>query len=276
MTTHRTTILLDADLLERLDRHVRRERTTKTADHLRRDRGVAGRARGGARVPVRRDRTERARTPVAGRAGDRAPRGRPAARRTARWRSCSTRRRSSPPPTRRTSTTGRRSPGSRAADEPLLLGALGLAELDLLLQRELGATATEAVLQALVADAIRLVPPTREDLARAMVLMRDAAEHRPRLADALLVATAERLGVRRGRGLRPAAARGLPAAARAGAGVRALGIENGAGGPAPFGRCSDRPGGQAPTRLITTVLAWTSWKPWRLGLWDAVYSRYRA
>jgi predicted transcriptional regulator len=31
MTTHRTTILLDADLLERLDRHVRRERTTKTA-----------------------------------------------------------------------------------------------------------------------------------------------------------------------------------------------------------------------------------------------------
>jgi predicted nucleic acid-binding protein len=84
-----------------------------------------------------------------------------------------------------------------AADEPLLLGALGLGELDLLLQRELGAGATEAVLQALVADAIRLVPPTREDLARAMVLMRDAAEHRPRLADALLVATAERLGVRR-------------------------------------------------------------------------------
>jgi predicted nucleic acid-binding protein len=84
-----------------------------------------------------------------------------------------------------------------AADEPLLLGALGLAELDLLLQRELGAGATEAVLQALVTDAIRLLPPTREDLARAMVLMHDAAEHRPRLADALLVAAAERLGVRR-------------------------------------------------------------------------------
>ena len=30
-------------------------------------------------------------------------------------------------------------------DEPLLLGALGLAELDLLLQRELGADATRAV-----------------------------------------------------------------------------------------------------------------------------------
>ena len=84
-----------------------------------------------------------------------------------------------------------------AADEPLLLGALGLGELDLLLQRELGAGAMESVLQALVADAIRLVPPTHEDLARAMVLMREAAEHRPRLADALLVATAERLGVRR-------------------------------------------------------------------------------
>jgi predicted transcriptional regulator len=31
MTTTRTTILLDADLLERLHRHARRERTTKTA-----------------------------------------------------------------------------------------------------------------------------------------------------------------------------------------------------------------------------------------------------
>ena len=29
--TARTTVLLDADLLERLDRHARRERTTKTA-----------------------------------------------------------------------------------------------------------------------------------------------------------------------------------------------------------------------------------------------------
>jgi uncharacterized protein len=83
------------------------------------------------------------------------------------------------------------------ADEPLLLGALGLAELDLLLQRELGVAATEAVLQALVADAIRLVSPTPADLARAQDLMREAAEHRPRLADALLVATAERLGIRR-------------------------------------------------------------------------------
>ncbi len=83
------------------------------------------------------------------------------------------------------------------ADEPLLLGALGLAELDLLLQRDLGPAATEAVLQAIVSDAIRLVPPSTEDLARAGVLMQEASEHRPRLADALLVATAERLGIRR-------------------------------------------------------------------------------
>jgi predicted nucleic acid-binding protein len=82
-------------------------------------------------------------------------------------------------------------------DEPLLLGALGLGELDLLLQRELGVEATAAVVASLVAGAIRLVPPTTEDLARAAELMTEAAEHRPRLADALLVATAERLSIRR-------------------------------------------------------------------------------
>lgn len=83
------------------------------------------------------------------------------------------------------------------ADEPLLLGALGLAELDLLLGRDLGTPATEAVLQAVVSDAIRLVPPTTGDLVRATELMREAAEHRPRLSDALLVAAAERLGIHR-------------------------------------------------------------------------------
>ena len=82
-------------------------------------------------------------------------------------------------------------------DEPLLLGALGLGELDVLLQRELGVTASLALVEALVAGSIRLVAPLPDDLARAAVLMGEAAEHRPRLADALLVATAERLGVRR-------------------------------------------------------------------------------
>jgi len=83
------------------------------------------------------------------------------------------------------------------ADEPLLLGALSLAELDLLLQRELGPAATKALIESLVGGSIRLVAPTSEDLERATELMTQAAEHRPRLADALLVAAAERLRVRR-------------------------------------------------------------------------------
>lgn len=83
------------------------------------------------------------------------------------------------------------------ADEPLLLGALSLAELDLVLQRELGMVATRAVVESLIGGSIRLVAPTVDDLARALELMSDAGEHRPRLADALLVASAERLDVRR-------------------------------------------------------------------------------
>jgi predicted nucleic acid-binding protein len=83
------------------------------------------------------------------------------------------------------------------ADEPLLLGALTLADLDVLLQRELGPAATIAVLRTLTDGAIRLVAPTDADLARASELLGEAAEHTPRLADAVLVACAERLGVRR-------------------------------------------------------------------------------
>jgi len=82
-------------------------------------------------------------------------------------------------------------------DEPLLLGALGLDELDLLLQRELGPEATHAVLDSILTGSIRLVAPTQEDLTRAAELLAEVAEHRPRLADAVLVATAERLGIRR-------------------------------------------------------------------------------
>ena len=83
------------------------------------------------------------------------------------------------------------------ADEPLLLGALTLAELDVLLQRELGVAATVALVQSITGGAIRLVSPSGTDLARAVELLEAAAEHRPRLADALLVAGAERLGVHR-------------------------------------------------------------------------------
>jgi predicted nucleic acid-binding protein len=83
------------------------------------------------------------------------------------------------------------------ADEPLLLGALSLADLDALLQRELGLEASLAVTRTITSGAIRLVPPTDADLTRAAELLETAAEHRPRLVDALLVAAAERLGVRR-------------------------------------------------------------------------------
>ena len=82
-------------------------------------------------------------------------------------------------------------------DEPLLLGAVTLGELDILLQRELGVAATLAVVAAITDGAIRVVAPTDADLRRAAELLTEAAEHRPRLADAILVASAERLGVTR-------------------------------------------------------------------------------
>ena len=83
------------------------------------------------------------------------------------------------------------------ASEPLLLGALTLGELDVLLQRELGPSATLAVLRSVIDGVVRLVAPTQADLVRAATLLIEAAEHAPRLTDAVLVATAERLGVRR-------------------------------------------------------------------------------
>jgi len=83
------------------------------------------------------------------------------------------------------------------ADEPLLLGALSLGDLDTLLRRELGPAAALALVQSITSGAIRLVAPTEADLVRSTELLDGAAEHRPRLADALLVAAAERLGVHR-------------------------------------------------------------------------------
>jgi predicted nucleic acid-binding protein len=83
------------------------------------------------------------------------------------------------------------------ADEPLLIGALSLGELDLLLQRELGLRATFALLESIGSGAVKVVAPTIADLMRAMELMRETMEYRPRLTDAVLVATSERLGVTR-------------------------------------------------------------------------------
>jgi hypothetical protein len=82
-------------------------------------------------------------------------------------------------------------------DEPLLIAGLSLADADAVLQRGLGPMATLALIEAIVSGAIRVVGPTEEDLSRAAVLMAEAEEHRPRLVDAVLVGTAERLGVRR-------------------------------------------------------------------------------
>ena len=83
------------------------------------------------------------------------------------------------------------------AGEPLFLSALSLAELDTLFQRELGEDATPALVRSIASGAIRLVAPTEADLVRALQLLETAREHRPRLADAALVAMAERLGVHR-------------------------------------------------------------------------------
>jgi predicted nucleic acid-binding protein len=85
----------------------------------------------------------------------------------------------------------------RRVGEPLLIGALTLSEADHVLQRELGLPATLALLQSLTSGAVRVVAPNEADLARAAALLEAAAEHRPRLSDALLIAAAERLGVRR-------------------------------------------------------------------------------
>jgi predicted nucleic acid-binding protein len=82
-------------------------------------------------------------------------------------------------------------------NEPLMIGALTLGELDLLLQRELGLRATFALLKSVGSGAIKVIAPTTADLIRATELMRETIEYRPRLTDAVLVATAERLGVTR-------------------------------------------------------------------------------
>jgi predicted nucleic acid-binding protein len=82
-------------------------------------------------------------------------------------------------------------------DEPLLVGALSLADADAVLQWGLGPDAILALLAAVADGALRVVSPSAEDLARAATLIRDATVHRPRLVDALLVGAAGRLGVAR-------------------------------------------------------------------------------
>jgi len=61
--------------------------------------------------------------------------------------------------------------------------------VDLLLQRELGLRATLALLESIQSGRLRVVAPTQADLARAAELLRETMEYRPRLTDAVLVAT---------------------------------------------------------------------------------------
>lgn len=82
-------------------------------------------------------------------------------------------------------------------DEPLFVPVMTLGEVDHVLRRSLGPDASAAVVSAVVGGAVRLAVPTERDLARALELMGEAAEHGPRLSEAVLVACAERLGVRR-------------------------------------------------------------------------------
>jgi len=82
-------------------------------------------------------------------------------------------------------------------DAPLLVGAMTLSDLDVILQRELWVHATLAVVRSITDGAVRLLTTTDADLRRAAVLLGEAAEHAPRLVDAVLVASAERLGIRR-------------------------------------------------------------------------------
>jgi predicted nucleic acid-binding protein len=82
-------------------------------------------------------------------------------------------------------------------DEPLLIGALTLAVADHVLQRELGPAASLALVASITSGAVRVVAPTDADFARAAALLEATAEHGPRLPDTLLVAAAERLGIRR-------------------------------------------------------------------------------
>lgn len=82
-------------------------------------------------------------------------------------------------------------------DEPLLVSALTLADADVVLQRGLGIDATLGLLRSITDGAVGVVAPTTADLSRAAALLVAAADHRPRLTDAVLVVTAERLGIRR-------------------------------------------------------------------------------
>ena len=199
----RTTILADADLLERRRRgSPSRARTTRTAVITAALEAYLGRARRGARPAVPRRRAEpHGRLSLDGRSIARREAGRrrhrPALTGARPWRSCSTRARPGRrrpgrpqprrggglvPPRRRAAAAWRADAGRARRAAPARARAS---------RRRL------ALVRSITGGGIRLVAPTDADLGRAAEHLEAAAEHRPRLADAVLVAIAERLGVRR-------------------------------------------------------------------------------
>jgi predicted nucleic acid-binding protein len=80
---------------------------------------------------------------------------------------------------------------------PLFLPMILLAEIDYLLQGRLGAEAGLDFLESIEVGAFTLVAATADDLARCGELMRQYRDLAIGLADASVVATAERLGIPR-------------------------------------------------------------------------------
>src|SRR6266511_3066032 len=80
---------------------------------------------------------------------------------------------------------------------PLFLPVVLLAEIDYLLTTRLGTDASLDFLESVTSNAFTLVPPTSEDLARCRALILQYRGLSLGLADAAVVATAERLKIQR-------------------------------------------------------------------------------
>jgi uncharacterized protein len=78
---------------------------------------------------------------------------------------------------------------------PLLLPVVLLAEIDFLLNKRLGPDAALEFAENLGGDGFQLVSLSEDDLPRCRELLRDYKDLNIGLADATVVATAERLGV---------------------------------------------------------------------------------
>jgi len=80
---------------------------------------------------------------------------------------------------------------------PLFLPVILLAEIDYLLQARLGVGASLDFLESIETGAFTLVAPTADDLSRCRELIRQYQDLSIGIADASVVATAERFGIPR-------------------------------------------------------------------------------